>query len=155
MLTALKKSNLSGEVREALNELETICSILAVNRLAKNINIDFSIVNDMGYYSGILYKGFVKGIPNSILSGGQYNQLMARMGKKAGAIGFAVYLDALDRLVFLYDEKSDLRLVMKEAKEMRDKGESVLLQRSIPAKMTYRKLLKLEDGEVKILERND
>ncbi|MEY8367205.1 ATP phosphoribosyltransferase regulatory subunit [Anaerovoracaceae bacterium 42-11] len=166
VLTALKKSNLSGEVREALNELETICSILAVNRLAKNINIDFSIVNDMGYYSGILYKGFVKGIPNSILSGGQYNQLMARMGKKAGAIGFAVYLDALDRLdsrekvydfdvVFLYDEKSDLRFVMKEAKEMRDKGESVLLQRSIPAKMTYRKLLKLEDGEVKILERND
>ena len=38
---------------------------------------------------------------------------------------------------------------------MRDKGESVLLERSIPEKMTYRKLLKLEDGEVKILERND
>ena len=139
---------------------------MAVNKLAKNINIDFSIVNDMGYYSGILYKGFIKGIPNSILSGGQYDQLMERMGKKAGAIGFAVYLDSLDRLdpsekvydfdvVFLYDEKSDLRLLMKEAKDMRDKGESVLLERSIPEKMTYKKLLKLEDGEVKILERND
>ena len=55
----------------------------------------------------------------------------------------------------LYDEKSDLRLLMKEAKDMRDKGESVLLERSIPEKMTYKKLLKLEDGEVKILERND
>ena len=166
VLTALKKASLSDEVRVALTELETICSILAVNKLAKNINIDFSIVNDMGYYSGILYKGFIKGIPNSILSGGQYDQLMERMGKKAGAIGFAVYLDSLDRLdpsekvydfdvVFLYDEKSDLRLLMKEAKDMRDKGESVLLERSIPEKMTYRKLLKLEDGEVKILERND
>lgn len=166
VLTTLKKADFSDEVREALNELETICSILAVNKLAKNINIDFSIVNDMGYYNGILYKGFVKGIPTSILSGGQYDQLMERMGKKAGAIGFAVYLDSLDRLdvseklydfdvVFLYDEKSDLRLVMKEAKELREKGESVLLERQIPEKMTYRKLLKLEDGEVKILERND
>ena len=115
VISELKKLNLTNGAKEALDELDTICSVLAANKLARNINIDFSIVNDMTYYSGVLYKGFVNGIPTSILSGGQYDKLMERMGKKAGALGFAVYLDSLDRLepyekmydfdvVFLYDE---------------------------------------------------
>ena len=166
VLSVLKKADFSRQVKDSLRELETILSILAANRLAKNINIDFSIVNDMSYYSGILYKGFVKGIPSSILSGGQYDQLMERMGKRAGAVGFAVYLDSLDRLdtsekaydfdvVFLYDQQSDLRQVLKEAKEMREAGETVAVQRVLPEKITCKKLVKLEDGEVKTLERND
>lgn len=166
VLSALKKAGFSGKAREALTELETICSLLAEARLARNINIDFSIVNDMSYYSGILFKGFVKGIPASILSGGQYDRLMERMGKQAGAVGFAVYLDSLDRLdvseqaydfdvVLLYDESQDLRLLMKEARAMRDGGETVLTARTLPAGLTFKKLITLENGEVKILERND
>ncbi len=166
VLAVLKKAGFTGEAKEALCELETICSILAANRLAKNLNIDFSIVNDMTYYSGILYKGFVKGIPTSILSGGQYDRLMKKMGKNAGAIGFAVYLDSLDRLdvnehdydfdvVFLYDRQSDLRQVMKEAAALRESGKTVLTAQSQPQRTTCRMLMKLEEGEVKILERND
>lgn len=166
VLSVLKKAGFTGKAKETVEELETVCSILAANRLAKNINIDFSIVNDMSYYSGILYKGFVKGIPNSILSGGRYDGLMERMGKKAGAIGFAVYLDSLDRLdvrekefdfdvVFLYEDNDDLRLVMQEARTMREAGESVLVERTLPPGISCRKLIRLEDGEVTILERND
>ena len=120
----------------------------------------------MTYYSGVLYKGFVNGIPTSILSGGQYDKLMERMGKKAGALGFAVYLDSLDRLepyekmydfdvVFLYDEDSDISQVLREAKAIRDSGSTVLVEKEIPGKLTYRSLMKIENGEVRILERND
>lgn len=166
VLSVLKKAGFTGKAKATVEELETVCSILAANRLAKNINIDFSIVNDMSYYSGILYKGFVKGIPNSILSGGRYDGLMERMGKKTGAIGFAVYLDSLDRLdvrenefdfdvVFLYEDNDDLRLVMQEARTMREAGESVLVERILPPGVSCRKLIRLVDGEVTILERND
>lgn len=166
VLSVLKKAGFTGKAKATVEELETVCSILAANRLAKNINIDFSIVNDMSYYSGILYKGFVKGIPNSILSGGRYDGLMERMGKKTGAIGFAVYLDSLDRLdvrenefdfdvVFLYENNDDLRLVMQEARTMREAGESVLVERILPPGVSCRKLIRLVDGEVTILERND
>ena len=62
------------------------------------INIDFSVVNNMKYYNGIVFKGFVEGIPTGILSGGQYDNLMEKMGKKSRAIGFAVYLDELIKL---------------------------------------------------------
>ena len=52
----------------------------------------------MKYYNGIVFKGFIKGIPTGILSGGQYDKLMEKMGKKSRAIGFAVYLDELTKL---------------------------------------------------------
>lgn len=66
--------------------------------LAQNLRIDFSILNDTNYYNGIIFKGFIDGIPQSVLSGGRYDSLLSRLGRKQGAVGFAVYLDGLDRL---------------------------------------------------------
>lgn len=63
-----------------------------------NVVIDFSLASDTAYYNGIVFKGFIEGIPDSVLSGGQYDKLMKRMHKKSGAVGFAVYLDVLERL---------------------------------------------------------
>ena len=60
------------------------------------LQVDFSVVSDMHYYNGIVFKGFVEGIPSAVLSGGQYDKLMKKMKHRSGAIGFAVYLDMLD-----------------------------------------------------------
>ncbi len=62
----------------------------------EKIKIDFSLVEDMNYYNGIVMKGYVGGIPFSILSGGQYGALIRKMGKNCEAIGFALYLDELE-----------------------------------------------------------
>ena len=76
-----------------------------------------------------IFKGFVNGIPDGVLSGGRYDRLMQKMGKSAGAVGFAVYLDLLERFaentegydidtVILYDEGADLdALYGQNAKE--------------------------------------
>ena len=40
----------------------------------------------------------MKGLPDYVLSGGQYDLLMQRMKKNCRALGFAVYLDALQQL---------------------------------------------------------
>ena len=83
---------------EALQELEAVVSAITKTGYGANIAIDFSVTSDDGYYSGIVFKGFVDGIAARVLSGGQYDKLMEKMGKKASAIGFAVYLDTLERL---------------------------------------------------------
>ena len=62
------------------------------------IQIDFSATGDMKYYNGIAFKGFISGIPGSVLSGGQYDHLMRRMGRRDRAIGFAVFLNMMERL---------------------------------------------------------
>ena len=61
--------------------------------------IDFSVVSDLKYYNGIIFNGFVSGIPSSVLLGGQYDKLMKRMGRSSKGIGFAVYLDCIERIV--------------------------------------------------------
>lgn len=66
--------------------------------LENRILIDFSATGDLRYYNGIAFKGFISGIPGSVLSGGQYDKLMRKMGRKDRAIGFAVFLDMLERL---------------------------------------------------------
>ena len=51
----------------------------------------------MNYYNGIVFKGYVNGIPSGVLSGGQYDSLLAKLGRKSRAVGFAVYMDLLER----------------------------------------------------------
>lgn len=75
-----------------------LLSSLSDKGISDKICIDFSVMNDMKYYNGFAFRGFVEGIPTGILSGGQYDRLMKKMHKKSGAIGFAVYLDELMKL---------------------------------------------------------
>lgn len=86
----------SEAMTAALSELRAVCDGLDAAGYGKNAAVDFSVINSMKYYSGIVFRGFVRGIPEGILSGGQYDKLMQRMGKSTGALGFALYLDALD-----------------------------------------------------------
>lgn len=83
---------------ENVNELESIINTLQDSGVYDNINIDFSVPGNIKYYNGIVFKGYIKGLPSYVLSGGQYDKLMARLKKNVKAIGFAVYLDALEQL---------------------------------------------------------
>ena len=62
------------------------------------VSLDFSILGDMRYYNALAFQGYVRGVPSSVLSGGMYDRLLHRMGKPGRAIGFACYLDKLERL---------------------------------------------------------
>ncbi|MBP5781485.1 MAG: ATP phosphoribosyltransferase regulatory subunit [Clostridia bacterium] len=96
-----------GTVRSAAEKLgmteeyarfEKVLKALDGTGVSDNIRIDFSIVSDRNYYNGIAFKGYVNGVPERVLSGGQYDRLMDKLSKKGGAIGFAVYMDTLERL---------------------------------------------------------
>ncbi len=76
----------------------SLCLNLVENGYADFVDLDFSLNLEGGYYSGIVFKGYVSGIAERVLSGGRYDLLMKRMGKKSSALGFAVYLDTLEWL---------------------------------------------------------
>lgn len=118
------------------------------------LQVDFSVVDDVHYYNGIVFKGFVKGLPSSVLSGGQYDKLMQKLRRSSGAIGFAVYMDELERLdtqrkeydvdtVLLYGESTDLSAVAQKVRQLQEKGLSVSVQRQVPENLRYRNLEKL------------
>ena len=129
------------------------------------VRLDFSVVGDIGYYNGLVFKGFVAGVPEGLLSGGEYNGLMRKMGKNQNAIGFAVYLDALERLldngseydvdtVVLYDSAADLSLLSEALESLTAAGQTVAARRTVPEKLRYQKLLKFDSKEGKLLEAN-
>ena len=129
------------------------------------VNVDFSVINDMNYYNGIVFRGFVEGVPSGILSGGQYDGLMEKMKRRDKAIGFALYPDLLERLypgeesvdvdaVLLYGKDADIARVAAAVQELAKQGISVSAQPGVPQTLRYRKLYQLEGNEVKRIEDN-
>lgn len=162
-----KLKNMDGNEKfmQALSELEQLVSLLKGCGITDKIRIDFSVVNDMNYYNGVVFKGFVNGIPTGILSGGQYDKLLQKMGRKSGAVGFAVYLDLLERLsepeekydvdtVVLYDIHADFSALSSAVRMLTDNGKSVTALKSVPEKLRFRQLLKLNERGLEILENN-
>lgn len=139
----LSSPDLPREGAEA-SSFRRILSFLAQSPLAARICVDFSVDGDIRYYNGILFKGYVRGIPSAVLSGGQYDRLMKTMHRASRAIGFAVYCDRLERLfseerspdadvLLLAPDNADGARVMARAEELRRQGKTVSVQTAPPA----------------------
>lgn len=159
---------LRGFVRDAalqasVVQLQQICGVLEQFGFADKIRVDFSVGTDMKYYSGVVFKGYLEGITTWILSGGQYDKLLQKMGRGGNAVGFAIYLNLLEQIrqkcefdvdaVLLYPEDADAAQVMAAAAGLR-KECNVLTITQLPENLRWRKLYKLEKGEAILIENN-
>lgn len=151
VLPALKPLLQTEQERKAFEEFSALCAILG-----EKIRLDFSVGNDMKYYSGVVFKGYIEGIPASVLSGGQYDKLLQKMGRKSGAIGFAVYLDLLERLsqekdaydfdiLLLRSADADAATLIGAVEELQKQG-SVLVAEEMPEDLRFCKVLKFTKG---------
>lgn len=146
------------------SEFESVVSSLD-EELQSKLRIDFSVVSDINYYNGIVFKGFIDKIPDSVLSGGRYDSLMQSMSRKSKAIGFAVYIDMLERFnikerkfdyaaVLLYSENDGISTVKNAAQKLINEYGCVFTAKKLPEKATYGKLFELRNGEVILIENN-
>lgn len=145
--------------KETLDTFTALLTALEGSPVGALVRVDLSVVGDIGYYNGIVFKGFIAGVPEGLLSGGEYNGLMRKMGKKENAIGFAVYLDALERFmedkesydvdtVLLYDRHTSPAALAEKMASLVAEGKTALALREVPERLRYRALLSLTDGEV-------
>lgn len=149
--------------KNALSPLKEIISSLKEQPFYPMLRLDLSVVDDVHYYNGIVFKGFVNGVSSSVLSGGQYDKLMVKMQKNGKAIGFAVYMDALQQLgkqekaydadvVLVYGGQCEFAALEGFANQLRADGKTVAVQKSLPQDLRYKKLLIWKNGEVKEVE---
>ncbi len=82
--------------RSALTELRQLVDTLPAQGC--ELRLDLSMADEMDYYNGLVFVGYAAGIPCAVLKGGRYDYLMQRFTPTANAIGFAMYLDELERL---------------------------------------------------------
>ena len=155
VLSALAPLCVGEAASRAYRELADLCALLDKTPYADRIRIDFSVSGDMRYYNGILFRGYLDGIAEGVLSGGEYGRLVRRMGKKSNAIGFALYLDLLEDLdtsrpatdvdvLLLYSDKTDKNRVVACRDALISEGKSVSAQRAIPEKLRYGTLIDLD-----------
>ncbi len=127
------------------------------------INVDFSVINDMNYYNGIVFRGFVEGVPTGVLSGGEYDALMTKMKRNGKAIGFALYPDLLDRLtaepqpkgvdaVLLYDENTELAALTAAMEKLTGQAMTVSAQPRVAGRTYSGKVYEIVGNEVKCIE---
>ncbi len=155
-LTELYPDGLS----DAAAALLTLVGELEENGYAGHVRIDFSVESSCRYYNGIVFRGFINGIPTGILSGGQYDLLMKKLHRTARAIGFAVYLDLLEYLpverqaydvdtVVLYTAVTPVAAVRRMVEKCIAEGVSVNALREIPAGIRCRRIIRMnEKGDV-------
>ena len=148
---------LGGFVSEdRLNLFCETCEFLG-NEFSGTVRVDFSTVGDLSYYSGIIFKGYVDGVPSDVLSGGQYDGLMKKLKKPSRAIGFALYLDMLEPLfesgseydadvLLVYGVGMSPKEIYDAAKELSKDGRSVSVRKTVPKNMAFKEIYKLEKG---------
>ena len=155
-----------AKMQAAYDELYELYLILSSYGLTDKLYVDFSIVNDMNYYDGIIFKGFINGIFDSVLSGGRYDRLMEKLGKKMGAIGFAIYLDQLERfgatndgydvdVLLLYGSDTPVAKVIGAVNSFRADGKTVRATNTLDKSVSYKKLFGFGKDGIESLEEND
>ena len=142
---------------EAVNTLKTLSYLLDNLSYSSKIVFDFSAVSDMNYYNGIVFKGYISGISQSVLTGGQYDNLLSKMGRDSGAIGFATYLDLLEDLpteksaydvdvLLLCGDVTDNTLLVNTVNQIINSGKTVSVQNVDTGNIRYKELKSLKGG---------
>lgn len=157
-LSAVKEARalaLNDDMARGADELATLTNVLHDLGCSDKLSVNFSIANNADYYNGVIFNGYVGGVPKRVLSGGRYDKLLKKMGKKGGAIGFALYLGELERYfkpegnavdyLILYDDYSQFA-ALKESRKMVEAGKSARISREVPEGMKFKSITDLRGG---------
>ena len=164
----LKKARavaITQSMTDALDQLEAVYSLMEAVGQADGLVLDFSLVNDIDYYDGIVFQGYVQGVPRALLAGGYYGNLLKKFGRDLDAIGFAVYLNELNLLfrdhrkldvdaLILYGDNADAAALIRLADEMAAQGQRVRLEKTVPAELRYANLYRFENGALTEVKEN-
>lgn len=146
---------ITDECKRSFTEfIETVNAVSSAYTENK-ITVNLSLSSDSGYYSGIIFKGYINGIATSVLSGGQYDKLIKKIGNTGGAVGFAVYLDSFERfkreapefdvdVLVVKNENAAPQEILALVQSITNGGESVLVVNDIPKNLRYRRVLEAE-----------
>ena len=150
----------NAENNANFKELLQLSDIIEKEGLADKFILDFSVMNDVNYYNGLLFQGFINGVPKSVLSGGRYDNLVKRFGCNASAAGFAASIDILtesqyreldyDYDVFLlYSKECDPADVLSAQRDLSDNGKRCIALSEEYEWLKYRnKIVMAPDGSM-------
>ena len=128
----LAKSNAAWE---ALRQVSLTAGLLESFGLEERVRLDFSLVNSMDYYNGVIFQGFLPGLHTPVLSGGRYDNLIGKFtNETVPAVGFSIGFErvcgilleqgyqipgAKPKMALLYLKDADFAAVLAKAESLR------------------------------------
>ncbi len=154
-LAQMRAVALNEEMLDAVDELAAVFNACAVCGLMSKLRMELSLLNDLEYYNGIVFQGYIKGLPRAVLSGGRYDKLLQRFGKKQPALGFALYLNDIwgafiqpkdydVDVLLLYADQKPCQIATAVQNILAD-GRTVLAAKIIPPEISAREVVRLTD----------
>lgn len=87
------------KIKKILSDLKAFYTDISLLGYDGKITVDLGIVNKIDYYTGIVFKGYLEGYGDAVLSGGRYDKLLAEFGYDVPATGFGFNVDAAAKLI--------------------------------------------------------
>jgi len=95
IISEVEKVNVNKRSLDALVYLREVIEILGEYGLGKYVSVDLGMVQSLNYYTGVIFRGFTYGVGFPILSGGRYDNLVEKFGKKCPATGFSLGINMI------------------------------------------------------------
>ncbi|MFA1821859.1 ATP phosphoribosyltransferase regulatory subunit [Virgibacillus oceani] len=131
----------TNQLQVELENLTKVWEVLEAYQISEHVVCNLGIINNMDYYSGIIFQGFIENVGKPVLMGGRYDHLGAKYDKHIPAIGFAAEVDILlqavlqqglitrkkemqDFIIFYHKDKQ--KEALAAAFQLRTKGYHVL-----------------------------
>jgi ATP phosphoribosyltransferase regulatory subunit len=90
VIDKVEKMPINKRSLAALANLRQVLEILEDYDLSEYISIDLGMVQSLNYYTGIIFRGFTHGVGFPVISGGRYDNLVEKFGRKCPATGFSL-----------------------------------------------------------------
>lgn len=80
----------NDESRAAAEDVAAIWEELADYGVLERVRVDFGMIKDLDYYTGMVLEGYTEGIGFPVCTGGRYDNLIGRFGSETPATGFVL-----------------------------------------------------------------
>lgn len=145
----------------AIDNLQKVYQMLTVYSVDDSVLIDLGEIRGFGYYTGLVFEGFIKGLGSEICGGGRYDNLLEKYGAKIPATGFAVdinrVIDVLEKEkkgkrdfmtdYIVIDFREDKKIAQEISHRLREKGYKVardIIKRGLSDSLKYAENMNIE-----------
>ena len=95
VVSALQNKSLNDKSKNALENLIQVYDALKNSGYENYLAVDLSMVPNLDYYTGIIVRGFAKGVAFPVCSGGRYDNLTEKFGRRLPATGIAIGVERI------------------------------------------------------------
>jgi len=155
LLNSLGKISKYKEMNILLDSITDTCTVLDEYGVGDYFTLDFSLVGDLGYYSGYIFEFYTKDMGSPVGSGGRYDCLLGHFGYECPATGFSINIGKIIKALekkqsltmageipdfFITKTHYSPKILFKVARELRRKGflvEMEITEKTLDESLNY------------------